>query len=227
MAFPLAQINLNIPAAFIQNGVITVLGIHVPPAPANPPTPVDIRNAVKLKAQVIQHLLDGSVVSDEVVEAVVIYESEIVLAHQIALATGPAAAALPPGPLAGVVQRLHAINQMNKKLEEIHGSLKDLQRDTAINDNMRRGAGVSLPYIEVLFQDGTRPTVAIADVPAQGGQPAIAGRPALPLLNSLAAVQKLTTTQIKHYLTGYGIPAPRPLTVGRAVIGYHIGSIAD
>jgi hypothetical protein len=50
----LAQGNLNIPPALIQNGMDA--GIPAPRVAANPPNPVDVSNAVKLKAVVAHEL---------------------------------------------------------------------------------------------------------------------------------------------------------------------------
>ncbi|KAF8186982.1 hypothetical protein K438DRAFT_1595897 [Mycena galopus ATCC 62051] len=144
MAVPLTHVNLNIPPALVQNGIISVAGIRTPPAAANPPTPVDVKNAVKLKAQVVRELVLGSAVPDAVIEAVANYESDIVLARQIALAPalGLAAAAAPPaptGPMAGVALILNAITALNQTVTASNHSinlinlrLADIQREIAI-----------------------------------------------------------------------------------------------
>lgn len=51
---PLPQVNLNIPSASIQNGLVSE--IPIPHAPANPPNSVDVKDAVKLKATVAREL---------------------------------------------------------------------------------------------------------------------------------------------------------------------------
>ncbi|KAJ7874038.1 hypothetical protein B0H14DRAFT_2718773 [Mycena olivaceomarginata] len=162
----LAQGNLNIPPALIQNGMVA--GIPAPRVAANPPNPVDVSNAVKLKAVVIL----GRPVPIVVVEA-------IALAPQPAPPTpgpGPAAAAAPPAPaapMAGVAlifNTIAASNQaLNRRLDALSVTLNDLQRETAINGNVAKGTGLHIPYTEVPFLDGTLPTVAVVAAAAQGG----------------------------------------------------------
>ncbi|KAJ7831912.1 hypothetical protein B0H14DRAFT_2803972 [Mycena olivaceomarginata] len=179
----LAQGNLNIPPALIQNGMDA--GIPAPRVAANPPNPVDVSNAVKLKAVVAHELVLGRPVPIVVVEAVANYESDIILARQIALAPqpapptpgpGPAAAAAPPAPaapMAGVAlifNTIAASNQaLNRRLDALSVTLNDLQRETAINGNVAKGTGLHIPYTEVPFLDGTLPTVAVVAAAAQGG----------------------------------------------------------
>ncbi|KAJ7190848.1 hypothetical protein GGX14DRAFT_381706 [Mycena pura] len=136
MAVPLAQISLNIPPALVQNGIVS--GISIPRAPANPPNPVDVKDAVKLKAAVGHELVLNTPIPAAVVEAVANYETDVILARQIALAPPPApglglaaAAALPApaAPMAGVALILNAIAASNQAL---NGRLNDLQREIAI-----------------------------------------------------------------------------------------------
>ncbi|KAJ7034652.1 hypothetical protein C8F04DRAFT_557998 [Mycena alexandri] len=165
MAVPLAQISLNIPPALNQNGFVS--GIPIPPAPANPPNAVDVKAAVKLKAAVAHELVLNSPIPDAVVEAVANYETDVILARQIALAPQPAlpapgpglaAAVAPPAPagpsrfiifvapahrlsapMAGVALILNAIAASNQAL----GGRLDLI-DRKINDIQRDIAIVSL-----------------------------------------------------------------------------------
>ncbi|KAJ7667484.1 hypothetical protein DFH06DRAFT_219233 [Mycena polygramma] len=69
-----------------------------------------------------------------------------------------------------------------------------------ISHNLLKGTGTQIPYSEIRFLDGTRPTVATAD------------RPALPLLSDADALRDLSGPDVTHYLTGYGIaPVPHQL----------------
>ncbi|KAJ7803198.1 hypothetical protein B0H14DRAFT_3487719 [Mycena olivaceomarginata] len=94
---------------------------------------------------------------------------------------------------------------LNQRLDMLNTRLDGLQREAAINGNIAKGTGLRIPYNEVLFLDGSQPTVATAAVPAQGAQPARPGHPILPLLSNVAAIRNLTGPDATHYLIGYGI----------------------
>lgn len=116
MAAPLAQVTLNLPAGLIA-------GVQPPAQPANPPTSADVKGAVKLMADMAHELrqfffsfllfkwlrtrsltfLSGlnTAIPDAVVEAVTLYNADVIATRQlaqIAPAPGPAAAVPPAGP---------------------------------------------------------------------------------------------------------------------------------
>ncbi|KAF7354516.1 hypothetical protein MVEN_01141000 [Mycena venus] len=235
LAQVLAQINFNIPPALIQNDG-SVAGLMPPQAPANPPNIVDVSNAVKFKGAIVHELVLGKPVPHALVEAAANYECDTIMARQIAQAPQPAppgAAVAPPAPaapMAGVALILNAIatsNQaLNRRLDMLNTRLDGLQRETAINGNIGKGTGLHIPYTEVLFLDGSQPTVATAAVPAQGGQPAQPGHPILPLLSNVNAIRNLSGPDARHYCIGYGIaPIPHIVQERLVLIAEAIGCV--
>lgn len=103
--FPLAQINLNLPGSDIK------FNFTKPPLPANPPTADDVSTAARLKHQVLNegsfflplfspiHSTStddlGSTVPADVVEAICIYEAELIAARQLAMILLAAPSAAP------------------------------------------------------------------------------------------------------------------------------------
>ncbi|KAJ7244996.1 hypothetical protein B0H12DRAFT_1325433 [Mycena haematopus] len=96
----------------------------------------------------------------------------------LASATAPAVLA---APVAGVASILNAVAIFNQSLEKslelrfdglelkfdgLEQRLDGLLRDTVISGNIAKGSGLTLPYSEVLFLDGTKPTIAVTAVPA-------------------------------------------------------------
>ncbi|KAJ7677269.1 hypothetical protein B0H17DRAFT_121942 [Mycena rosella] len=105
--------------------------------------------------------------------------------------------------------------------------MDNFQRDLAIIGNMGKGTGQSTPYSEVLFLDGSLPSVAVPVQPAQGGQPAVPGRPALPALTDVDQIRNLDFTQAGQYLTGHGIaPLPDATAARHRRIAQCVGCIA-
>ncbi|KAJ7619908.1 hypothetical protein DFH06DRAFT_1234381 [Mycena polygramma] len=213
----LAQVNLNLPAPHLQNNIVA--GIPAPNAASNPPDADDVYGAVKLKGAIVRELNLGTPIHADIVEAVANYEPDILLARQVALAPQPAinapgvAAPAPAlaAPMAGIAMILNAIAVADQAANTRHNDLKrrldtfdrrlnnfdrrldNFDRQMAINGNLVKGTGTQYPYSEVLFLDGTRPTVATA------------ARPALPLLSNSDALRNLSGPDATHYLTGYGI----------------------
>ncbi|KAJ7314580.1 hypothetical protein DFH08DRAFT_1087173 [Mycena albidolilacea] len=127
--------------------------------------------------------------------------------------------------MAGVAMILNAIAASNQAL---NGRLNDLQREIAINGNITKGTGLKIPHAEALFLDGTRPTAPVAAVPAQAEQVAQLGRPALPLINNVAALRALQGPEATHYLTGYGVaPIPHLVQQRQVLIAECIGCVID
>ncbi|KAJ7673292.1 hypothetical protein DFH06DRAFT_1175199 [Mycena polygramma] len=211
----LAQVNLSLPAPHLQNGIVA--GIPAPNAASNPPDADDVCGAVKLKGAIIRELNLGTPIHADIVEAVANYELDILLARQVALALNlqsmrPVSVIIHavcllwliswiPAPMAGIAMILNAIAVADQAANTRHNNLKrrfdTFDRQMAINGNLVKGTGTQYPYSEVLFLDGTRPTVATA------------ARPALPLLSNSDALRNLSGPDATHYLTGYGI-APVP-----------------
>ncbi|KAJ6618187.1 hypothetical protein B0H10DRAFT_1268114 [Mycena sp. CBHHK59/15] len=123
-----------------------------------------------------------------------------------------------PAPLAGAALILNAIAALDRRLSL---RLDSFQREMAINGNMGKGTGYQNPYTEVLFLDGSLPSVA---VPAQPGQPA---RAALPALVDVDAIRNLTAAQAGRYLTGHGVPLPQEAPARRSRVGQCVGCIID
>ncbi|KAJ7455308.1 hypothetical protein B0H11DRAFT_251579 [Mycena galericulata] len=128
----------------------------------------------------------------------------------LAPAVAPAA---PAAPLlaGGVAQILYGI-------VELQGRLNRMERELAINGNIKRGAGYDIPYTEVLFVDGSQPSLA---VPAQPTQP---GRAALPPLLDVDCIRNLTGPQATQYLKGHGVvPIPRAVPARRSRVARCVG----
>ena len=93
-----------------------------------------------------------------------------------------------------------------------------------------------MPYAEVLFLDGSTPSVAVVSTIlhaatslicfqlAQPGQPA---RPALPVLGDIDAIRNLTALQAGRYLTGHGVPLPQGTPARRSRVAQCVGCIID
>ncbi|KAJ7303008.1 hypothetical protein DFH08DRAFT_1089558 [Mycena albidolilacea] len=122
-----------------------------------------------------------------------------------------------------------ASNQaLNRRLDMLNTRLDGLQREAAINSNIAKGTGLRIPYTEVLFLDGSQPTVATAAAPAQGAQPARPGHPILPLLSNVAAIRNLTGPDATHYLIGYGIAQiPHLVQERQVLVARCIGCVID
>ena len=101
---------------------------------------------------------------------------------------------------------------------------------------MGKGTGHQMPYTEVLFLDGSLPSVAVVSTIlhaatsliciqlAQPGQPA---RPALPVLGDVDAIRNLTAAQAGRYLTGHGVPLPQGAPARRSRVVQCVGCIVD
>jgi len=172
-------------------------------------------------ADVAHELRLNTAIPDAVVEAVTFYNADVIATRQlaqIAPAPGPAAAAPPAGPaapLAGAALILNAIAALDRRLDSF-------QRQMAINGNMGKGTGHQMPYTEVLFLDGSLPSVAVL---AQPGQP---GRPALPALGDVDAIRNLTAAQAGRYLSGHGVlPLPQGAPARRSRVAQCVGCIID
>ncbi|KAJ7083110.1 hypothetical protein B0H15DRAFT_427962 [Mycena belliarum] len=226
MAIPvaLAQIDLNLAPGLLP-------GFHLPPQPANPPTSVNVTSAVRLKAEVDNVLRKGEPLPDAAVEAVAFFESEVIAARQIGLllaAAAPAAPAAPGAPLAagGVALILTTIralgNRLDARMDGIDQRLDGLQREIAFNGNIGKGTGVHIPFTEVLFRDGSLPSVAVVAAPGQ------LGRPALPALLDVDVIRNLTFQDAGHYLTHHGVaPLPASTVARRTRVAQIIGCVVD
>ncbi|KAJ7717077.1 hypothetical protein DFH07DRAFT_1068278, partial [Mycena maculata] len=156
-----------------------------------PPTPGNVKDAV-CNASLNFISVIGSDIPAPAVDAIAVDENEIITPRQIALVPQPVPPAPAPGaapqapaaPMAGIALALQAIVAVDQKLDTLLTTVNDLKCQTVINGNLAKHTGILIPFSEVLFIDGTRPTVAVAAVAAQGGQPAQPGRPALPLINN-------------------------------------------
>lgn len=218
MAAPLAQVTLNLPPGLVA-------GVQPPAQPENPPTAADVTAAVKLMANVSHELRLNTDIPADVVEAVTFYGADIIASKQLSLiapAPAPAAAAppaAPAAPLAGAAIVLNAIAALDRRLDR---RLNDIQRQIAINGNMGKGTGHQIPYEEVLFLDGSRPSVA---VPAQPGQPVCH---ALPALSNVDIIRNLSALRAGRYLTGHGVDlVPGGAPARRTRVAQCIGCIID
>ncbi|KAF5379036.1 hypothetical protein D9615_006015 [Tricholomella constricta] len=199
-----------------------VAGVQPPAQPANPPTAADVKGAVKFMADVAHELRLNTAIPDAVVEAVTFYNADVIATRQlaqIAPAPGPAAAVPPAGlaaPLAGAALILNAIAAL-----DLFRGRWPLQVSIYLTGNMGKGTGHQIPYTEVLFLDGSLPSVAVL---AQPGQPA---RPALPALGDIHAIRNLTAAQAGRYLTGHGVPLPQGAPARRSRVAQCVGCIID
>ncbi|KAJ7463974.1 hypothetical protein FB451DRAFT_1561913 [Mycena latifolia] len=132
---------------------------------------------------------------------------------------GPTAAAAPatPAPLASdAAQILNAIAALERRLDGFERRLDDVQRETAIIGNMVKGTGSHLPYTEVLFMDGSRPSEAVPS------------RAALPALLNVQCIRSLTDSEAEQYLAGYGIvPIPQDGAGCRTRVAQCVGCVVQ
>ncbi|KAJ7137831.1 hypothetical protein C8R44DRAFT_766312 [Mycena epipterygia] len=216
MALP--QITLNLPPGGVP-------GLNTPALPSNPPSSADVKAAVHFKASVVRELmlLPQSTISDAAIEATALYESDILNARQMGLllaaappAPGPVPA-VPAAPMAGVALVLAAVNALGGRLD---GRLDSIDRQLAINSNLAKGTGCAIPYAEVAFLDGSRPSVAVLGPLA---------RPALPLLDNVNKIKALTGPQCTLYLAGYGFVGiiPLPVINRRRQIAQYVGCLVQ
>ena len=102
---------------------------------------------------------------------------------------------------------------------------------------MGKGTRHQMPYMEVLFVDGSLPSVAVVSTIlhattslicfqlAQPGQPAC---PAWPVLGNINAIRNLTAAHARHYLTGHSMqPLPQGAPAWRSHDAQHVGCIID
>ncbi|KAJ6544570.1 hypothetical protein DFH09DRAFT_1088444 [Mycena vulgaris] len=93
---------------------------------------------------------------------------------------GPAAATAHADPLGGAAPILDAIAALENRLNH---RLDGFERRLAIASNMYRGTGYKVPYTEVLFVDGSTPSVLVS------------ARAALPPLVNVDSIRNLTGRQ--------------------------------
>ncbi|KAJ7921344.1 hypothetical protein B0H13DRAFT_2656036 [Mycena leptocephala] len=84
------------------------------------------------------------------------------------------------------------------KITALERRMDGIQRELAFTGNIGKGTGHQIPYSEVLFLDGSRPTVAVS------------GRAALPPLDNVTCIRNLTAAEATQYLVGHGVdPIPQ------------------
>jgi len=101
---------------------------------------------------------------------------------------------------------------------------------------MGKGTGHQMPYMEVLFLDGSLPSVAVVStilhaatslICIQLAQPSQPARPTLPVLGDVDAIRNLTAAQAGCYLTGHGVPLPQGAPTRRSRVAQCVGCIVN
>jgi len=102
---------------------------------------------------------------------------------------------------------------------------------------MGKGTGHQMPYTEVLFLDGSLPSVAVVSTILHAAtllicfqlvQPGQPGRPTLPALGDVDAIRNLTAAQAGRYLSGHGVlPLPQGAPARRSRVAQCVGCIID
>ncbi|KAJ6613873.1 hypothetical protein B0H10DRAFT_1951143 [Mycena sp. CBHHK59/15] len=170
--------------------------IPVPGPPSNPPTAADCAATVKFKGAIF---IRNAPLADTTVEGVTLYESEIIVAHQITLQA-------PPGPGPGPAAACRTTScSMHLSLWRVDWTLGWMVwRVDWMNGNIRKGTGLDFPYDEVLFQDALF-VLSPASLPT--------GCAALPALLDVDDIQGLTEAEAMQYLHGFSVPLPHPVVV--------------
>ncbi|KAJ6544572.1 hypothetical protein DFH09DRAFT_1389875, partial [Mycena vulgaris] len=109
-------------------------------------------------------------------------------------------------------QTLNTMSALDARLDALDRRLDSIQREVALNGNMEKGTGYKHPYAEVLFVDGSRPSVAV---------------PALPALLNVDAIRNLTEAEAAQYLLGFGLAPIETFIDRKNRIAEHVGCLVD
>ncbi|KAJ6544611.1 hypothetical protein DFH09DRAFT_1367812 [Mycena vulgaris] len=104
------------------------------------------------------------------------------------------------------------MSALDARLDALDCRLDSIQREVALNGNMEKGTGYKHPYAEVLFVDGSRPSVAV---------------PALPALLNVDAIRNLTEAEAAQYLLGFGLAPIETFIDRKNRIAEHVGCLVD
>ncbi|KAM6504438.1 hypothetical protein JOM56_001381 [Amanita muscaria] len=171
---------------------------ELPPMPQDPPTLIDISNAIDYNKNIlISH--ETGLVTQEDVGAGVIY--------QAALITRNGGADVPPIWFdAAVAQAM--VQPLAASLAPLHHTICMMNRTIAMTYNLCAGDGYSRHFMVVPFVNGADPTAAPYNLPA---------------LVNVRAITDLTGPQCTVYLNGYNLIVPQAIADRKRVIGSEIG----
>ncbi|KAF8332441.1 hypothetical protein F5887DRAFT_996824 [Amanita rubescens] len=178
--------------------------VHLPPAPAHPPTLDNIYEAHRYTVRIMQSKRsaepDCATVDD--VGRAILYESS---AAQIASAAAIGPAVAPPWFAPVQQQQLNGIQQEQNNIRQ---QLNRIDNKASRALNATNEDGLIFPFEIVLFVDGTNPTAPPHNLPA---------------LTSTAIIDALQGVQITEYLNGYGIPVPHLVAESRRILSAYLG----